>query len=259
MTDGDRERMAGRLNYIPMLKAVHELIAPRFYLEIGIRNGKSLSLARCPAIGIDPAPDLKLPLGPATRVVVETSDAYFAGAGRSLPAPIDLAFIDGMHLFEFALRDFINVEARAAAAGIVVFDDIFPNHPAQALRQRETRVWTGDVWRVIPTLLRHRPDLLLIAIDTYPTGLLLAIGLDPARRDLETVRDALAADPSAAADLPVPPGILGRRPARAPDDPRLLALLRDISEWRHLGLSVAEIAPRLTPHRAIGITAEDLA
>ncbi len=64
----------------------------------------------------------------------------------------DLCFIDGMHLFEYALRDFMNVERCAAPGAIVVIDDIFPNHPAQGQRERRTRAWTGDVWRLVETL-----------------------------------------------------------------------------------------------------------
>jgi hypothetical protein len=48
-----------------------------------------------------------------------------------------------MHLFEYALRDFMNVEHCAAPGAIVVIDDIFSSHPAQAERKRRTRAWTG--------------------------------------------------------------------------------------------------------------------
>ena len=46
----------------------------------------------------------------------QTSDAFFAsGFLGKLGIVPDFAFIDGMHLFEFALRDFINVEKHATA------------------------------------------------------------------------------------------------------------------------------------------------
>jgi hypothetical protein len=96
----------------------------------------------------------------------------------------DLVFIDGMHLFEFALRDFMHVERLAAPATLVVIDDIFPNHAAQAARDRRTRVWTGDVWKLHRCLREVRPDLFLLPLDTRPTGLLLIAGLDPGNRVL---------------------------------------------------------------------------
>ena len=89
-----------------------------------------------------------------------------------------------MHLFEYALRDFMNIERRAAPGAVVVMDDIFPNHPAQAARERRTRAWTGDVWRLVEMLRLHRPDLFLLPVDVRPAGLLLVAGLDPANRVL---------------------------------------------------------------------------
>ncbi|NCC25970.1 MAG: class I SAM-dependent methyltransferase, partial [Deltaproteobacteria bacterium] len=95
------------------------------------------------------------------------------------------AFIDGLHLFEQALRDFMNVERVMKPGGLVVIDDIFPAHPAQAERVRRTKKWAGDVWKVLKILQEHRPDLELTALDVAPTGLLLVRNLDPGSRILE--------------------------------------------------------------------------
>jgi hypothetical protein len=90
--------------------------------------------------------------------VASSSVAFFADHAPGLlqPAP-ELAFIDGMHLFEFALRDLIHSERHMAPWGLVVIDDIYPCHPAQARRSRRTGSWTGDVWRLLPVLREHRP------------------------------------------------------------------------------------------------------
>jgi len=45
--------------------------------------------------------------------------------------------------------------------------------------------WAGDVWKMIPTLKKYRPDLELTLIDCVPTGLVLVRGLDPANNVLQ--------------------------------------------------------------------------
>jgi hypothetical protein len=152
-------------------------------LEIGIRHGHSLSLAKCSAIGVDPAPDLRFELGPRTRVVRSTSDEFFKDPLSK--GPFDLIFIDGMHLFEYVLRDFINAERLAVTQAVAVIDDVLPNHPHQAARVRRTQAWTGDVWKIAPTLRKWRPDLKVVELDTAPTGLLFVAGLDPQNLILE--------------------------------------------------------------------------
>ncbi len=139
---------------------------PNNYLEIGVQTGKSLALASCPAIGVDPMPQIKSPLGPHAQLVRATSDEFFESrASKMISAPLELVFIDGMHLFEYAFRDFINIEKYAEAHTVVVIDDIFPGHPAQAERDRHTRAWTGDVWKLLVTLQQHRADLNLLMLD----------------------------------------------------------------------------------------------
>src|SRR6185295_12579882 len=56
--------------YADVLAALHRAIAPRTYLEIGVADGKSLSLVQpsTRAIGIDPEP--RLPGPPAANTTV---------------------------------------------------------------------------------------------------------------------------------------------------------------------------------------------
>lgn len=139
--DGDgpaeQEITRGTRHYLEVLEEVHGALQPRAYLEIGVRHGRSLRLARGPALGVDPDPDLKVELPPGAEILRMTSDDFFELETERLRALApDLVFIDGMHLFEFALRDFMHVERRVGANAIVVIDDIFPKHPSQALRNR---------------------------------------------------------------------------------------------------------------------------
>lgn len=183
----EQEIVRGAQFYRDTLQRVHARLQPRVYLEIGVRHGFSLALSAARiSVGVDPAPELQAPLGPHAQVLAASSDAFFAGAQADdvLREPVELAFIDGMHWFEFALRDFINVEQRAARHGVILFDDVFPNHPLQAERTRQSGVWTGDVWKIPACLRQYRPDLELILLDTAPSGLLAVGGLDPGNRVL---------------------------------------------------------------------------
>lgn len=172
--------IAGETAYLELLHHIHHHLQPRHYLEIGVRHGRSLSLAKCKAIGIDPFPEITEKLTADCQIITTTSDDFFANqAVHVLTSPPDLVFIDGMHLFEYALRDFMHVEKCGHPATVVIIDDIFPNHPQQATRTRTTRVWTGDVWKLHACLKKYRPDLHLIPLNSNPTGLLLVMGLNP--------------------------------------------------------------------------------
>src|SRR3954452_8861651 len=130
---------------------------------------------------------------------------------------VGFSFIDGMHLSEFALRDFVNVERHAEWTAAIVFDDILPRDVVEANRDRATHQWTGDVYKVLEVLEEHRPDLIVLRVDTEPTGLGLVLGLDPdsgvlAER-LEAITEAIVrADPQ-----PVPEAVLERRGALDPE------------------------------------------
>jgi len=222
----EQEIVRGAEFYRNTLQRVHACLKPDVYLEIGVRHGLSLALSAARiSIGVDPMPELQASLDARFRVVTASSDAFFAGSAGALPdAPIDLAFIDGMHWFEFALRDFINVEQRASRCGAILFDDIFPNHPLQAERTRQSGVWTGDVWKILPCLRKHRPELTLLPLDTHPSGLLAVANLDPDNRVLsdnyaDIVREFTAPGPVLGADT------LSRDGAWHPADARLCELL----------------------------------
>jgi hypothetical protein len=176
----EAERGAGAEPCSDFLERVHRTLEPRFYVEIGVEYGTSIRLAACPALGIDPAPALTQPLAPNHQISLMTSDDFFAFADvPSMLGPLDLAYIDGMHQIEYVLKDFMNIERYCHAGSVVIIDDIYPVHPLQAERQRKSRFWTGDIWKIIPILRGARPDLLLLPVDTDPTGSLVVVGLDP--------------------------------------------------------------------------------
>jgi len=170
--------------YRDVLKRVHQTLRPRTYVEIGVFQGHTLVLAEpdTRSIGVDPAPQIKVDLPPLARVHAETSDGFFArhDVREELGGlPVDLAFIDGMHRFEFALRDFMHIEALATPESVILVHDCYPLNEATATRDQLTTFWSGDVWRLIVLLKEHRPDLTVRTIAASPTGLGIITGLDP--------------------------------------------------------------------------------
>jgi glycosyltransferase involved in cell wall biosynthesis len=165
-------------HYLNILTKLHQHLNPYNYLEIGVRHGDSLRLARINGIGIDPQPDIKFHFHEKLKLYKMTSDEFFNTIQKKIKYKIDFAFIDGMHLFEFALKDFINIEKYSSKTSFVVLDDIFPNKKCEAQRDRTTQVWTGDIWKIYYCLKKFRPDLSLFPIDSYPTGMLLIYNLD---------------------------------------------------------------------------------
>ncbi|MDN5766687.1 MAG: class I SAM-dependent methyltransferase [Humibacillus sp.] len=246
------------MDYLTFLRALHDQLQPRTYVEVGVREGGSLSLSRVPSIGIDPAFSINRELAAPCHVFRTTSDEYFARPQPLAPfgkEPIDLAFIDGMHLSEFALRDFINIETFSHWAGLVIFDDMLPRTVAEAARGRHTLQWTGDVYKIIGILRRLRPDLVVTLVGTKPTGLLLVHGLDPQSRvladaypDLE--RECVTEDPQ-----PVPKETLLWSEAVEPEDVISSPLWSTLRSARESGVTRDEGFPGMREATAAQISA----
>jgi hypothetical protein len=183
------------VNFHEFMAQVHRLLRPDTYLEIGVRHGESLELADCTSVAIDPAVQLTVELAGNVSLFEQTSDEYFARPDALAPfggRPASLALIDGMHLVDYVLRDFINVERHARWSTVVVIDDVLPRRSVEATRERSTRFWTGDVYKIVAILRKTRPDLVCVEVDTSPTGVLLVLGLDPQSTVLGDRYDKLA-------------------------------------------------------------------
>jgi hypothetical protein len=213
--------------YRDVLARLHELLKPQAYLEIGVETGATMAFAKGAerVIGVDPdgAKLRRDLLPPQAQVFQEESDAFFARTARADVLGshrVELAFIDGMHLFEYALRDFVNVEAWCAPGSTVVLHDCVPLLPITASRVRRTKFWVGDVWKVVSILREWRPELRVKVIATAPSGLCVVRGLNPASRVLRERMDEIVERyrdmpyPSAGLDVPegfelVPPTLAG--------------------------------------------------
>jgi hypothetical protein len=182
--------------YTQILATLHETLHPKTYLEIGVETGSTLAVARCASIGIDPEfqfgdIDLvkQITAKPSLMLYQMASDAFFAQFNPTVlfGAPIDMAFLDGMHRCEYLLRDFINTERHCRANSVVALHDCVPLEMPMAQRvrglgaidPRRRNMWTGDVWRTALLLKRVRPSLAITVVDAAPTGLVLITNLDP--------------------------------------------------------------------------------
>lgn len=169
------------MHYLEALRIVHENFKPRSYVEIGCRFGDSLILAECPAVGIDPNMRLKHEPDPAAvKLFHETSDDFFEKQDLDclLTPAYELAYIDGMHLAEYALRDFINLEKKATDGSMIMFDDILPRKQEYAEREPVVNAWCGDIYKVLRVLMKYRPDLTIQVFDVAVKGLGIVTGLD---------------------------------------------------------------------------------
>jgi hypothetical protein len=208
------------VNRHQFLSGLHERLTPRSYLEIGVNDGRGLARSCTRTIGVDPAFKITVDLACDLQLVKATSDDFFARADPFAWFPHrspDLTFIDGMHLFEFALRDFINAERHSEPAGVILLDDMLPRSVDEAARDRHTAAWTGDVYKLAAVLERYRPDLTVVPVDTAPTGVVLVVGLDPSNRRLADSYDEIIAEHVYYDPQRVPDNVLHRTAAAAPD------------------------------------------
>jgi hypothetical protein len=197
------------VNRHQFLAALHETVQPRAYLEIGIDRGHSLALSRVPSIGIDPDYNVVAEIRADVHLARTTSDEFFARREplAHLPIPVlDLTFIDGMHLSEFVLRDYLAVERFTTPASVIVFDDMLPRSVDAAARRRHTVSWTGDVYKALEALRQLRPDVTVIEVATTGSGTAVVLFPDAARDGVlegydDWLDEALADDPQIVPDV----------------------------------------------------------
>jgi hypothetical protein len=194
VVETDYMHRLGGEHYLILLRNLHAILQPRSYFEIGTLNGGSLKLAECRSIAID----VRFKLGsvdvigkkPACHFFQMPSDAFFRDHDPAalLGGPLDLALLDGLHLFEYLLRDFSHIERYCRRNSVILLHDCLPpairtttrkmNSPARTAGLYPT-YWAGDVWRVVPVLRRYRPDLRIVCFDAPPTGLVAVTNLSP--------------------------------------------------------------------------------
>ena len=103
-----------KLSRHDLLQGLHEVLSPSGPTSRSASTRDPASrLSRTRSIAVDPEFAVTKALHCDLHLVKAKSDDFFTrkhGLAHFDGVPIDLAFIDGMHLSEYALRDFINIE-----------------------------------------------------------------------------------------------------------------------------------------------------
>jgi hypothetical protein len=147
------------------------------YLEVGIFDGRVFTRVRASTkVAVDPHIRIsklrRTVLGMRNGVSFHEvpSDDFFGSLDPN--TKFDVVFVDGLHLYEQALRDTENALAHLAGSGVVLMHDCNPS--AAAVADRDPAVaaeaghaaWCGDVWKAVVHLRATRPDLSVQVIDT---------------------------------------------------------------------------------------------
>lgn len=187
--------------YTHFLDRLHTDLLFDWYLEIGCRAGRTFAPVRGNTIAVDPFFKAELNIiGPKRRLFVfqETSDDFFeTGFLKKNGISLSFSFLDGMHLFEFLLRDIINTEANSHPDGVIALHDCVPFNERMLTRDLDNLPrgpWTGDVWKIIPILQQYRPDMTVTVLNCRPTGLVLLSGLNPKSTVLKKAYDKILTD-----------------------------------------------------------------
>lgn len=191
-------KQASDIPYVRFLRRLHEAMTFEWYLEVGCRTGRTFGPVKGKTIAVDPFFQVEsnvIGTKPALMCFQQTSDAFFdSDFLSSTGIKLSFSFLDGMHLVEYLLRDFINAERNSVPGAVAMLHDCCPFSYEMTTRDVENAprdAWTGDVWKLIPILQRYRPDLELTVLGCRPTGLVLVHGLDPDSRVLQDSYEAI--------------------------------------------------------------------
>ncbi len=154
------------------------------YLEIGVANGQIFFNVNCTVkMAVDP--DFMLdnwrilgkifvnPYNVFNRYFNKTSDDFFREDAPRLYSKKkgQIALIDGMHEFAFALRDVENSLRNMTDDGVIILHDCNPLTSEAACSFVEWKArgfkgdWSGDVWKTVLYLRACRPDLTTFVLD----------------------------------------------------------------------------------------------
>jgi hypothetical protein len=154
------------------------------YLEIGVFNGHVFFRVKSNfKIAVDPefAFDALRKIGKCfvnpynlfNKYFSKTSDVFFAQDAPQLfvQKKVEISLVDGMHEYEFALRDVENILKYLSDDGVIIMHDCNPQTKEEAGTYEQwksigkTGQWNGDVWKTILHLRSFRKDIDVFVLD----------------------------------------------------------------------------------------------
>jgi hypothetical protein len=155
------------------------------YLEIGVFNGEVFFKIKAPhKYAVDPVfrfvRETKYKMmfknvsNANAKYFTKTSDDFFKNDSPKLfsKRKIDICFIDGMHEFDFVLRDTLNTLKYLDDNGVIILHDCNPLTADAEVSYAEwekrgfAAEWNGDVWKIIVYLRSLVDDINVFTLDT---------------------------------------------------------------------------------------------
>lgn len=125
------------------------------YLEIGVHRGNCFRNIICDyKVGVDPD------RSSVSTTHYTTSDDFFSNNKKTF----DIIFIDGLHHSEQVEKDINNSLKFLNQNGTIIVHDCMPESEIEQNIPRNSKVWTGDVWKAW-VKFRQREDLHMFVFD----------------------------------------------------------------------------------------------
>ena len=172
------------LEYLDYIKKTYHEKGVASYLEIGVRWGDSLAMAKpgCMAVGVDPNFDLQHNLPSKPKLFSMTSDDFFFQCSDEYKASFELIFLDGLHVARQTAKDIWHSLEVLKPGGEILVHDVLPVSMTVAQPETKSHFWTGDVWQSAYAFCKKEYPLKWEFIDAFPSGLLRLYDIDPTFR-----------------------------------------------------------------------------
>jgi predicted O-methyltransferase YrrM len=137
------------------------------YLEIGIGDGSNFNgVYLLDKIGVDPTVPMLIKTGMTKEQDSDDFFEWYIKECNEFPEhKIDLIFIDGLHHADQVERDIINSWNCLTPKGVILIHDIKPHNEEMTLVPRQTKQWTGDIFRTWLGFLQKYPKIKTDFID----------------------------------------------------------------------------------------------
>ena len=145
------------------------------YLEIGYQYGHCYNQIEC---------EYKAAVDPA--ITEQRDDLFSMGSNQFFTClfdgdiqtkEFDIVFIDGLHHADQVRKDIINASKCLSVNGAIVLHDLIPPTKEAQIVPRETKQWTGDVWRAMVGFRKKYPEVVAYTHNCdYGVGVIFPAG-----------------------------------------------------------------------------------